>query len=137
MIFFRVFPAENSSKPSQNPSKPTQNLSKPDLAGEREGGKGAGRAREDEREAAPENCKIKVQDSCPVSLKTAKLGVQDTYPVSLFVLSQSSNICISIPNSQASQSSKISNVKSGSSTLCISIPNAQASQSLKISNLKS
>ena len=45
---------------------------------EREGGKRAGRAREDEREAASENCKIKVQDSCPVSLKTAKQEVQDT-----------------------------------------------------------
>ena len=59
-------------------SKPTQNLSKPDLAREREGGKGAGRAREDEREAASENCEIKVQDSCPVSLKTSKQEVQDT-----------------------------------------------------------
>ena len=70
--------AENASKPSQNLSKPTQNLSKPDLAGEREGGKGPGRAREDEREVASENCKTKVQDSCPVSLKTAKQEVQDT-----------------------------------------------------------
>ena len=72
------YEAENSSKPSQNLSKPTQNLSKPDLAGEREGGKGAGRARKDEREEASENCKIKVQDSCPVSSKTAKQEVQDT-----------------------------------------------------------
>ena len=45
---------------------------------EREGGKRAGRAREGEGEAASENCKIKVQDSCPVSLKTAKQEVQDT-----------------------------------------------------------
>ena len=69
---------QNLSRSPQNLSKTSQNLSKPDLAGEREGGKGAGRAREDEREAASENCKIKVQDSCPVSLKTAKQEVQDT-----------------------------------------------------------
>ena len=69
---------QNLSRSSQNLSKTSQNLSKPDLAGEREGGKGAGGAREDEREVAAENCKIKVQDSCPVSLKTAKQEVQDT-----------------------------------------------------------
>ena len=69
---------QNHLKTSQNLLKTSQNLSRPDLAGEREGGKGAGRAREDEREAASENCKIKVQDSCPVSLKTAKQEVQDT-----------------------------------------------------------
>ena len=69
---------QNLSKSPQNLSKTSQNLSKPDLAGEREGGKGAGRARKDEREEASENCKIKVQDSCPVSSKTAKQEVQDT-----------------------------------------------------------
>ena len=69
---------QNLSRSPQNLSKTSQNLSKPDLAGERAGGTGAGRARKDEREEASENCKIKVQDSCPVSLKTAKQEVPDT-----------------------------------------------------------
>ena len=41
-------------------------------------GKGGGKGEGRRVEAASENCKIKVQDSCPVSLKTAKQGVQDT-----------------------------------------------------------